>query len=66
MAQGYSYRARSLSGGMVTGRVQAENPSAVIALLRARNLFVVQVKPSGVSDSTSISTSAMCLKKPLK
>jgi type IV pilus assembly protein PilC len=40
----FSYRARNLSGQMVTGRVQAENPAAVISLLRSRSLFVVQVK----------------------
>jgi type IV pilus assembly protein PilC len=44
MAQAYSYRARNLSGGIVTGRIQADSVSAVNALLRARNLFVVQVK----------------------
>jgi type IV pilus assembly protein PilC len=46
MAQAYSYRARNLSGQIVTGRVQAESISAVSALLRARNLFVVQVQQS--------------------
>jgi type IV pilus assembly protein PilC len=36
---------------MVTGRVQADNVSAVSAQLRARNLFVVQVKQSGAQTA---------------
>ncbi len=44
MAQAYSYRARNLSGQMITGRIQAESSSAVVALLRSRNLFVVQIR----------------------
>jgi type IV pilus assembly protein PilC len=44
MAQTYSYRARNLAGQVVTGRIQADNTSAVSTLLRARNLFVMQVQ----------------------
>jgi type IV pilus assembly protein PilC len=44
MAEAYSYRARNLSGRIVTGRLQADSASAVVNLLRARNMFVVQVK----------------------
>ena len=44
MAQGFSYRARNLSGQVITGRIQAESSSAVVALLRSRNLFVVQIR----------------------
>lgn len=54
MAQAYSYRARNLSGRMVTGRAQADSASAVAALLRARNLFVVQVKQSRAQTDYNI------------
>lgn len=54
MAQAYSYRARNLSGGMVTGRIQADSVSAVSALLRARNLFVVQVKQAGAQTALNV------------
>lgn len=43
MPQAFSYRARNLAGQIVTGSVQADNTTAVISLLRSRNLFVVQV-----------------------
>jgi type IV pilus assembly protein PilC len=41
----FSYRARNLTGQIINGRIQADNAAAVIGLLRARNLFVVQVNP---------------------
>ncbi len=43
MAQAFSYRARNLSGQIVTGSLQAENTVAAISLLRGRNLFVVKI-----------------------
>jgi type IV pilus assembly protein PilC len=54
MAQAYSYRARNLSGGMVTGRVQADNTAAATTLLRARNLFVVQIKQAAAQTSLNL------------
>jgi type IV pilus assembly protein PilC len=41
-----------MSGQMITGRLQAESSSAVVAQLRSRNLFVVQTRQ--VSDRTAL------------
>ncbi|MGD0152192.1 MAG: type II secretion system F family protein [Thermacetogeniaceae bacterium] len=42
-SQSFSYKARNLSGQIITGNVQANSTSAVITLLRSRNLFVVNI-----------------------
>lgn len=44
MTQTFVYKARSLSGNLVTGRVKAESQGAAIAVLREKNLFVVKIK----------------------
>ncbi|HAA90660.1 MAG TPA: type II secretion system F family protein [Peptococcaceae bacterium] len=45
MPQLYAYKARNLSGNLVSGRVEAENQGAAISLLREKNFFVVEIKP---------------------
>lgn len=45
MALAYNYRARNISGQIVTGRVQADDTAGVISMLRSRNLYVVQINP---------------------
>lgn len=45
MAQKFRYRARSLSGQLVRGWVEAENQGAAVTLLREKNFFVVEIKP---------------------
>lgn len=44
MAEMFAYKARNLSGRLVTGRVEADSRSAAMALLRERNYFVVEIK----------------------
>lgn len=46
MAQKYAYRARNLKGKIVRGTVEADGRRAAVALLRQRDLFVVQIKPA--------------------
>ncbi len=41
----FAYKARNLSGQLITGRVEAESSSDAISLLRDKNLFVVQLNP---------------------
>lgn len=41
----YRYRARNLSGQLLTGKVEADSPQEAITLLRKKNLFVVQLTP---------------------
>ncbi|HHW40739.1 MAG TPA: type II secretion system F family protein [Syntrophomonadaceae bacterium] len=41
----YNYRARNLSGRLITGKVEAGSPGEAIALLREKNLFVVKLSP---------------------
>ncbi|AEG15541.1 Type II secretion system F domain protein [Desulfofundulus kuznetsovii DSM 6115] len=45
MPRVFKYRARSLSGRVVSGRVEADSQSAAILLLREKNLFVVDIRP---------------------
>ncbi len=45
MPQLYAYKARNLSGNLVSGRVEAEDQGAAISLLREKNFFVVEIKP---------------------
>jgi len=45
MPQVFAYRARNLSGGLLTGKIEAENQGAAVALLREKNLFVLAIKP---------------------
>lgn len=51
MAKKYFYRARNLSGKLVSGNVRAENRDQAIALLKGQKLFVFKIKvslPSGL------------------
>lgn len=41
----YRYRARNLSGRLLNGKIVADSPQEAIALLRQKNLFVVQLTP---------------------
>ncbi len=43
MPQYFNYRARNLSGQIITGNAQADSASAVVTQLRSRNLFVVNI-----------------------
>lgn len=43
MPQLFAYKARNLSGKMITGKIEAENQSAAIALLRNKNFYVVKI-----------------------
>ncbi len=44
----FAYRARNLSGKLFAGRVEAENQAAALALLREKNLFVLELKPARI------------------
>lgn len=41
----FAYRARNLSGHLLAGKIEAENQGAAVALLRAKNFFVVEINP---------------------
>lgn len=62
MTQKFSYKARNQAGKLVTGYVEAENRNKAITLLRARKLFVFEIKeaPSG---SVSLSLDKIFQKK---
>ena len=46
MSQIFVYKARNLSGRIITGKVESENPRAAVELLRERNFFVVELRPA--------------------
>lgn len=46
MPQSFAYKARNLSGRLVTGKVEAENQGAAVARLRERNYFVMEIRPA--------------------
>jgi type IV pilus assembly protein PilC len=49
----FSYKARSASGRLFTGKVEAENRYKAAALLRERRLFVVELKESASGAAVS-------------
>lgn len=46
MPQLFAYKARNLSGKLLTGKIEAESRDAAIAQLRNRNYYVVQINPA--------------------
>ena len=46
MAQLFAYKARNLSGKLLTGKIEAESREAAIAQLRYKNYYVVQINPA--------------------
>ncbi|HAG09539.1 MAG TPA: type II secretion system F family protein [Desulfotomaculum sp.] len=49
MPESYFYKGRRVSGELVRGKLKAENQRAVVNLLRARKIFVVEIKTAPVS-----------------
>lgn len=49
MSQVFVYKARNLSGKMLTGRIEAENQALAVVRLRERNYFVFEIKLSSSS-----------------
>lgn len=45
MPQVFAYKARNLSGRLITGKIEGENQGAAVARLREKNIFVVSIKP---------------------
>lgn len=52
MPESYFYKGRSVSGELVTGKLEAENQRAAVNLLRARKVFVVEIKAAPVFKSS--------------
>jgi len=50
MPQMFAYKARNLSGQIMTGKVEADNQGAAVARLREKNFFVVDIKPQRTSE----------------
>jgi type IV pilus assembly protein PilC len=50
MPQMFAYKARNLSGRIMTGKVEADNQGAAVARLREKNFFVVDIKPRRDSE----------------
>lgn len=46
----YSYKARSLSGALISGKVEAESQRGAIALLREKNYYVFEINPVSSLD----------------
>lgn len=47
----YAYRARSLNGQLIAGKISMNNQVEAVALLRRRDIFVVQIRPLGSGRS---------------
>lgn len=45
MPQIFRYKARNLSGKLISGKVRCDSPGGVAALLREKNCFAVDIKP---------------------
>ncbi|NLI11367.1 MAG: type II secretion system F family protein [Peptococcaceae bacterium] len=45
MPQVFAYKARSLSGSLINGKVESDSQGGAVALLREKNYFVVEIKP---------------------
>lgn len=45
MPQIFRYKARNLSGRLISGKVRCESPGGVAALLREKNCFAVDIQP---------------------
>ena len=50
MPQMFAYKARNLSGRIMTGKVEADSQGAAVARLREKNFFVVDIKPQRTSE----------------
>jgi type IV pilus assembly protein PilC len=46
----FAYKARNLSGRIMTGKVEADSQGAAVARLREKNFFVVEIKPQRTSE----------------
>ncbi len=46
MPQVFTYKARSLSGSLINGKVESDSQGGAVALLREKNYFVVEIKPA--------------------
>lgn len=46
MPQVYNYRARNLSGKLISGKAECDSLGGVVALLREKNYFAVEIKPA--------------------
>ena len=45
MPQVFAYKARSLSGALINGKVESDSQGGAVALLREKNYFVVEIRP---------------------
>jgi type II secretory pathway component PulF len=43
MEMSFDYKARNLNGELITGKIEADTRQAAIEILRARDLFVVNI-----------------------
>lgn len=45
MPQVFAYKARSLSGALINGKVESDSQGGAVALLREKDYFVVEIRP---------------------
>lgn len=45
MPQFFAYKARSISGSLISGKIEADSQDGAVALLREKNYFVVEINP---------------------
>lgn len=50
MPQNFRYKARNLSGRLISGKVRCDSPGGVAALLREKNCFAVDIQPDRSVD----------------
>lgn len=50
MPQVFAYKARNISGALVSGKVEADNQGGAVALLREKKYFVVEINPVSSID----------------